>query len=59
MTKQQNKGINNLQGMVRTLTGQNTQQLIYQKRLERKKERLSTTNLSASEIAVCFREVKK
>ncbi|SEB21007.1 helix-turn-helix domain-containing protein [Pedobacter hartonius] len=37
--------------MTRTLTGQNTQQLIHEKLIIKAKERLSTTNLSVSEIA--------
>ena len=37
--------------MLRSLTGQNTQQYIHQKLIEKAKEKLSTTNLSVSEIA--------
>jgi AraC family transcriptional activator of pobA len=37
--------------MLRSLTGQNTQQHIHNKLIEKAKEKLSTTNLSVSEIA--------
>jgi AraC-like DNA-binding protein len=37
--------------MLRTLTGQNAQQLIHQKLVEKAKERLSASDLSVSEIA--------
>lgn len=40
-----------LGNMLRTLTGQNTQQHIHDKLIEKAKEKLSTTNLSVSEIA--------
>lgn len=40
-----------LSDMLRSLTGQNTQQHIHQKLIEKAKEKLSTTNLSVSEIA--------
>ena len=40
-----------LSDMLRSLTGQNTQQHIHNKVLEKAKEKLSTTNLSISEIA--------
>ncbi|MGQ3014429.1 MAG: helix-turn-helix domain-containing protein [Flavobacteriales bacterium] len=40
-----------LSDMLRTLTGQNAQQHIHEKLIEKAKERLSTTNLSVSEIA--------
>ena len=40
-----------LSGLLRTLTGQNTQQHIHDKLIEKAKEKLSTTNLSVSEIA--------
>ncbi|SFE67020.1 Helix-turn-helix domain-containing protein [Chitinophaga sp. CF118] len=40
-----------LSDMARILTGQNTQQLIHGKLIEKAKERLITTNLSVSEIA--------
>ncbi|MFC6101323.1 helix-turn-helix domain-containing protein [Olivibacter domesticus] len=40
-----------LGSLLRTLTGQNTQQHIHDKLIERAKERISTTDLSMSEIA--------
>lgn len=40
-----------LRSLLKTLTGQTTQQLIHDKLIEKAKERLSTTNLSVSEIA--------
>ncbi|HEY0299571.1 MAG TPA: helix-turn-helix transcriptional regulator [Arachidicoccus sp.] len=40
-----------LSDMLRSLTGQNTQQLIHGKLIEKAKEKLSTTNLPVSEIA--------
>ncbi len=40
-----------LRGLLKTLTGQNTQQHIHEKLIEKAKEKLSTTNLSTSEIA--------
>jgi AraC family transcriptional activator of pobA len=40
-----------LRSMLKTLTGQNTQQHIHNKLIEKAKEKLSTTNLSISEIA--------
>ncbi len=40
-----------LSDMLRSLTGQNTQQLIHDKLIEKAKEKLSATNLSISEIA--------
>jgi AraC family transcriptional activator of pobA len=40
-----------LSGMLKTLTGQSTQQHIHDKLIEKAKERLSTTQLSISEIA--------
>lgn len=40
-----------LSSLLRVLTGQNTQQYIHEKLIEKAKERLSTTNLSVSEIA--------
>lgn len=42
---------NYLSGVLRTLTGQSTQQHIHDKLIEKAKEKLSTTNLSVSEIA--------
>ena len=40
-----------LSSMLKSLTGQNTQQHIHSKLIEKAKEKLSTTNLSVSEIA--------
>ena len=40
-----------LSGVLKTLTGQSTQQHIHDKLIEKAKEKLSTTNLSVSEIA--------
>lgn len=40
-----------LSDMLRSLTGQNTQQFIQQKIIEKAKEKLSTTSLSVSEVA--------
>lgn len=40
-----------LSDMLRSLTGQNTQQHIHQKLIEKAKEKLSTTNLTVSEVA--------
>lgn len=40
-----------LSDMLRSLTGQNTQQHIHNKLIEKAKEKLSTTNLAVSEIA--------
>ena len=40
-----------LSNLLRTLTGQNTQQHIHDKLIEKAKEKLSTTNLTVSEIA--------
>ncbi|MEO6849048.1 MAG: helix-turn-helix transcriptional regulator [Mucilaginibacter sp.] len=40
-----------LSSMLKVLTGQNTQQLIHEKLVEKAKQKLSTTNLSVSEIA--------
>ncbi|MCG6188491.1 helix-turn-helix domain-containing protein [Maribellus maritimus] len=42
---------NYLSGLLKTLTGQSTQQHIHEKLIEKAKEKLSTTNLSVSEIA--------
>lgn len=42
---------NYLSDMLRTLTGQNTQQHIHNKLIERAKEALTTTSLSVGEIA--------
>ncbi len=40
-----------LSGLLKAVTGQNTQQLIHDKLMEKAKEKLSTTSLSVSEIA--------
>jgi len=40
-----------LSGLLKVLTGQNTQQHIHQKLIDKAKEKLSTTQLSVSEIA--------
>lgn len=40
-----------LRSLLKVLTGQNTQQLIHEKLIEKAKEKLSTTDLSVSEIA--------
>ena len=42
---------NYLSGLLKTLTGESTQQHIHNKLIEKAKEKLSTTNLSVSEIA--------
>lgn len=42
---------NYLSGILKTLSGQNTQQHIHEKVIEKAKEKLSTTKLSVSEIA--------
>ena len=42
---------NYLSGMLKTLTGQSTQQHIHNKLIEKAKEKLSTTSLSIGEIA--------
>jgi AraC-like DNA-binding protein len=42
---------NYLSGLLKTLTGQSTQQHIHEKLIERAKEKLSTTDLSVTEIA--------
>ncbi|MEO7766479.1 MAG: helix-turn-helix transcriptional regulator [Ferruginibacter sp.] len=42
---------NYLSGLIKSLTGQNTQQNIHEKLIEKAKEKLSTTDLSVSEIA--------
>jgi AraC-like DNA-binding protein len=46
-----NMSPNYLGALLKTLTGQNTQQHIHNKVIEKAKEKLSTTNLSVSEIA--------
>ncbi|GAA0890623.1 AraC family transcriptional regulator [Fulvivirga kasyanovii] len=45
---------NYLSGLLKTLTGQSTQQHIHEKLIEKAKEKLSNTNLSVSEIAYEF-----
>jgi len=40
-----------LSSLLKVLTGQNTQQHIHEKLIEKAKEKLSTTDLSVSEIA--------
>lgn len=40
-----------MRSLLKTLTGQTTQQIIHEKLIEKAKEKLSTTNLSISEIA--------
>jgi len=45
-----NVSSNYLSGVLKTLTGQNTQEHIHNKLIEKAKERLSTTDLSVSEI---------
>ena len=42
---------NYLSGLMKSLTGQSTQQHIHEKLIEKAKEKLSTTSLSVSEIA--------
>ena len=42
---------NYLSGLLKVLTGQSTQQHIHDKLIEKAKEKLSTTDLSVSEIA--------
>jgi AraC-like DNA-binding protein len=46
-----NTSPNYLSGLLKTLTGQSTQQHIHDKLIEKAKEKLSTTTLSVSEIA--------
>ncbi len=46
-----NASPNYLSGLLKVLTGQNTQQHIHEKLIEKAKEKLSATNLSVSEIA--------
>lgn len=46
-----NTSPNYLSGLLKLLTGQNTQQHIHEKLVEKAKERLSSTELSVSEIA--------
>jgi AraC family transcriptional regulator, transcriptional activator of pobA len=51
IAEQLNVTPNYLSGVLRSLTGQSTQQHIHEKLIEKAKERLSTTELSVSEIA--------
>lgn len=51
VSKTLNISPNYLRGLLKSLTGQNTQQHIHEKLIEKAKEKLSTTNLSVSEIA--------
>ncbi len=51
IAKQMNLSPNYLSDLLRVHTGQNTQQHIHEKLIERAKEKLSTTDLSISEIA--------
>ena len=46
-----NPSPNYLSGLLKSLTGQSTQQHIHNKLIEMAKEKLSTTDLSVSEIA--------
>lgn len=51
VAEQVNVSPNYLSGVLKSLTGQTTQQHIHDKLIEKAKEKLSTTNLSISEIA--------
>lgn len=51
IARQMNLSPNYLSDLLRVHTGQNTQQHIHEKLIEKAKERLSTTNLTVSEIA--------
>ena len=51
VAEQMNLSPNYLSDLLRVHTGQNTQQHIHEKLIEKAKEKLSTTNLSVSEIA--------
>jgi len=51
ISEQLNVSPNYLRGLLNVLTGQSTQQHIHEKLIEKAKEKLSTTNLSVSEIA--------
>ena len=51
VAKTLNVSPNYLSGLLKVLTGLNTQQQIHHKLIEKAKEKLSTTNLSVSEIA--------
>lgn len=54
VAERMNLSPNYLSDMLRVHTGQNTQQHIHEKLIEKAKERLATTNLSVSEIAYSF-----
>lgn len=54
IAEQLNMSPNYLSGLLKTLTGQSTQQHIHDKLIEKAEEKLSTTNLSISEIAYAF-----
>ncbi len=51
ISEQLNISPNYLSGLLKNLTGQSTQQHIHEKLIEKAKQKLSTTNLSVSEIA--------
>jgi AraC-like DNA-binding protein len=51
ISEELNMSVNYLSRLLKTLTGQSTQQHIHDKLIEKAKEKLSTTNLSISEIA--------
>ncbi|MBB6126661.1 AraC-like DNA-binding protein [Mucilaginibacter lappiensis] len=51
LSEKLNLSPNYLSDMLRSLTGQNGQQHIYRKLIEKAKEKLSTTNLFISEVA--------
>lgn len=51
VAKALNVSPNYLSGLLKTITGQSTQQHIHDKLIERAKEKLSTTDMSVSEIA--------
>lgn len=51
LSEQLNISSGYLSDMLRSLTGQNAQQHIHNKLIEKAKEKLSTTNLSVSEVA--------
>lgn len=54
VAEQLNVSTNYLSGLLKTLTGSNTQQNIHEKLVEAAKQKLSTTNLTVSEIAYSF-----
>ncbi|TCD11030.1 AraC family transcriptional regulator [Pedobacter frigidisoli] len=51
LAERMNVSASYLSDMLRSLTGQNTQQHIHYRMIEKAKEKLSTTNLSVSEVA--------